>query len=334
MTDGNATEGRRDPGSLVKLVDPRAQHIFIGYGLDHSARCLAALGAQPGASYYFIDQIEKGGLAFGEIFHKIFYTRYTGITVEGQGGGGFNFYDFRTDTWVARLPIDGWTTDTEKTYHFRYAGGADAQIVVSGLDKALNLTGVLATVAVHSGDAGGVNLQSYLFRQRTQELLFQAQKHDPEAGPPDVGPARDMKTELKSLLAEIKAYMAANALTEDPLLTSLCDDIVITRRTFGTAYGYMFAVGRINSNGQERAYNICGVPQRLSGEPLRSIGRSCSVAPTRGRFTTPDAADGHTPDPDGHTDEEDDGHTLSSEPVFATRVTPSMGGLMRSASLY
>lgn len=348
MTDGNATEGRRDPGSLVKLVDPRAQHIFIGYGLDHSARCLAALGAQPGAGYYFIDQIEKGGLAFGEIFHKIFYTRYTGLTLEGQSGsgdgGGFNFYDFRTDTWVARLPIDGWTTDTEKTYHFRYAAG-DAQIVVSGVDKALNVTGVLATVAISKSEAGGgVNLQSYLFRQRTQELLFQAQKLDPEVGLPDQWPGRCIKTELKSLLAEIKAYMAANALTEDPLLTSLCDDIVITRRTFGTAYGYMFAVGRINSNGQERAYNICGVPPRVRGEssPLRSIGRSCSVAPARVRFTTPDAADaGSDVDGEGGLGEnlgedpgEDDGHTLSHEPVFATRVTPSMGGLMRSASLY
>jgi hypothetical protein len=154
---------------------------------------------------------------------------------------------------------------------------------------------------------------------------------------------RCIKTELKSLLAEIKAYMAANALTEDPLLTSLCDDIVITRRTFGTAYGYMFAVGRINSNGQERAYNICGVPPLNrgggggggGGGPQRSIGRSCSFAPTRVRFSTPDAADAGS-DLDDAEDGlgEDDGHTLSHEPVFATRVTPSMGGLMRSASLY
>ena len=309
LTDGCATTGCVDTAQLGRLVNPLASNLFIGYGTNHNPELLNTLGARPQAAYFFIDQIEKTGLVLGEIFHGIFYKRYTGVTLHGTN---CVFYDFRTNTWVPTLHVDAWTSDTDKTYHFRSTAGGAAEIRITGRDVHTGLEGALAAVLVNS--APPTNLQRYLFRQRTQEIMYQAAHHETL-----------LKSELTGLLAEIKAYMTANALTQDPFYLSLCDDLVITLRTYGTQHGYMFAVGRINSNGYERTYNVCSLPPR---EPLarsQGIGRCASVAPSQVRFDLPseDADDGG---------ENADEYTLSTESVNAVRLTPSMNQAMRSAS--
>jgi hypothetical protein len=141
-------------------------------------------------------------------------------------------------------------------------------------------------------------------------------------------PAIPLKSGLTGLLAEIKAYMTANALTQDPFYLSLCDDLVITLRTYGTQHGYMFAVGRINSNGYERTYNVCSLPLREPVARSQGIGRCASVAPSQVRFELPSAVE----DADANSGAVEDGYTLSTESVNAVRLTPSMNQAMRSAS--
>jgi hypothetical protein len=315
LTDGCATTGCVDTAQLAPLVNPQASNLFIGYGTNHNPELLNTLGARPQAAYFFIDQIEKTGLVLGEIFHGIFYKRYTGVTLHGTN---CVFYDFRTNTWVPTLHVDAWTSDTDKTYHFRSTGDA-AEIHITGRDVHTGLEGALAAVPVATAPL--TNLQRYLFRQRTQEIMYQAAHNRAD-------PAIPLKSGLTGLLAEIKAYMTANALTQDPFYLSLCDDLVITLRTYGTQHGYMFAVGRINSNGYERTYNVCSLPLREPVARSQGIGRCASVAPSQVRFELPSAVE----DADANSGAVEDGYTLSTESVNAVRLTPSMNQAMRSAS--
>jgi len=304
MTDGNATEGCLQVNPLVQLVHGDATNIFIGYGMDHSTACLEALGERPNASYYFIDQIEKGGLVFGEIFHSIFYQRYAKITL---GGHGVEFYDFRTNTWGARLYIEAWTSDTDKTYHLRriqQAEEGEAGIRITGYDLVKKTYGTLAYVSLYASPT--TDLQRYIFRQRTQEFMF----HAKAPGSTDV---TDLKTNMRIFLSELKEYMGAHALETDAFYLALCDDLAITLRTYGTVYGPMFATGRSNANGYERAYNICAIPPQA---------RSRSGRVRRLNFLPPIDGDG---DPE-------DLHTVSTDAVFTPRLTPSMSRAMRSTS--
>lgn len=320
MTDGNATNGCKDPETLRKLVHPQAKYVFIGYGIDHSAPMLATLSKGPNASYYFIDQIEKGGLVFGEVFNGIFSKRYAEVNLEGSEGSegsGVEFYDFRTDTWVPRLSVGDLIGETERTFHLRHLKPpveASISISISGRDISTghtDQTGQSGLITRIDAALPPADLQKYIFRQRTQEAMFAAQKESANL---------TTKAQLKGVLAEIKAYMEKQLLTTDAFYISLCDDLAITIRTYGTEYGYMFATGRINSNGYERAYNICSLPPKGRGI-LRSCGISRNV-----RFS--DALDAEEEE-----EEEDLNHTIGKEDVNLTRVTPSMGCAMRSASI-
>ncbi len=317
MTDGNATEGCKDPAALGKLLYPQAMNIIIGYGIDHSAPMLAALGKGVNASYYFIDQIEKGGLVFGEIFHSIFFKRYIHVTFESKTG--LEFYDFRTDTWAPSLAVDALLSESERTFHVRFADRGDR--------ATYGEKGATVTLSDRQGSIDKVwscetaDVQKYIFRQRTQELLYAAQKTP-------VDPA--LKARLKAVLAEMKGYMDAHLLNGDAFYVALCDDLAIAIRTYGTEHAYMFVTGRINSNGFERAYNICSLPPRAVRRQNGCIGRTASIAPHVSFLPDEEANGGNESQDNG----EDIGHEISLEEVNPTRVTPSMSRAMRSASHY
>jgi hypothetical protein len=95
----------------------------------------------------------------------------------------------------------------------------------------------------------------------------------------------------------------------------------------------MYAAGRINSNGNERAYNICSIPpsntHRQQVGHFRSVGISQHVRAMRGNSV---AAGAGALDNDD-SQEEDIGHTITQTNINSTNVTPSMSKAMRNASL-
>jgi hypothetical protein len=218
-------------------------------------------------------------------------------------------------------------SETERTFHVRFNPEKQEFILengtlltISGLDILTNINGTLAMFntknTIHS------DLQKYIFRQRTQEFMFRAQNENDNLS---------IKEDLKALLTEIKTYMETHLLLEDPFYVSLCDDLAITIRTYGTEHGFMYAAGRINSNGNERAYNICSIPpsntHRQQVGHFRSVGISQHVRDMRGNSVTAGALD------DEENQEEDIGHTISQTNINSTNVTPSMSRAMRNASL-
>jgi hypothetical protein len=302
-----------DTAELGTLVNSRASNVFIGYGTNHNPELLHTLGECPNAAYFFIDQIEKTGLVLGEIFHGIFYKCYTGLTLQGTN---CLLYDFRTNSWLSTIHVDAWTSDTNKTYHFRSTGGA-AEIVITGHDVQTGGDGPLATVNLNSAQPS--NLQQYVFRQRTQEIMYQAAHNQTDQD-------MSLKLGLTSLLEEIQTYMNTNGLDQDPFYLSLCDDLVITLRTYGTRHGHMFALGRINSNGHERTYNICALPPQGHLPQSRRIGRTAS--PRVGV----DACDHESKNASASASASKDEYMLRTDPVNMARLTPSMSRVMRSAS--
>jgi hypothetical protein len=326
LTDGNATAGCRDPLILSTLVNTKIMNVFIGYGIDHSAQMLSTLGNCLNANYYFIDQIEKGGLVLGEIYNSIFNKRYSNVIIQGLG---LEFYNFRNNIWYPTLNIDYLISETERTFHVRFNPEKQEFILengtlltISGLDILTNINGTLSMF--NTKNAKHSDLQKYIFRQRTQEFMFRAQNENDNLS---------IKEDLKALLTEIKTYMETHLLLEDTFYVSLCDDLAITIRTYGTEHGFMYAAGRINSNGNERAYNICSIPpsntHRQQVGHFRSVGISQHVRAMRGNSV---AAGAGALDNDD-SQEEDIGHTITQTNINSTNVTPSMSKAMRNASL-
>jgi len=120
------------------------------------------------------------------------------------------------------------------------------QIMVTGFTKGLT---PFETKHLFQGDTE--DLQKMIYRQRTQEILFKANRA-----------AKEFKVELKAFMYELKEYMKMNELENDPLLKNLCDDIAVVYRTIGTKHGQMYSASRQTSQGNERLHNVCDTPQR------------------------------------------------------------------------
>ena len=310
-TDGNPTVGCGDKARLKAYVDSSIKNVFIGFGLDHSAELLGTLGGVKNAEYYFIDEIERGGLVYGEIVHSVLYTALKNVRLWGQD---VEYFNFRTGAWDRELILDVLTSEATKIIHVRK-------------------TGPVPSVSIgeqHIPDAEKKNLQPYLFRQRTLELLHQV-IYEARDGP-------DLRPVLTALLNEIKAYKTAHtavdpvapveglAPVEELLLKSLCDDISISLRTYRTEKGHMFSVGRLNSNGFERACNVTAPRRQCHFAIPRTISRYARDEGDEGAVTDEEV--------EGEEGAEGvEGVEATSAFLNSNQMTECMSQIMRTCSL-
>jgi len=328
-TDGQANTGSQINSTLAECVDPNYSNIFIGLGLDHSADTLNALSSRKHAAYYFIDKIENGGLVFGEVIHSILYKALVDITLTVENA---EIYDYRTNQWSSTLEVDSLNGEAEKTYHLRRAHD------VSPFDVEVNISGTAATLPFATTvfcmppliDEQGIDveprldLSKYIFRQRTQELLYEA-KCKATQGEHDK--IHSLKTKMRDFLAQMKAYKEKHPeLASDSTFQTLNDDLVIVIRTLGTHYQAMYTSARANSNGRECSYNVSQVP----GAPRRNHGglrRSNAYNGLQGQGQDQDQ------DLDFVESEVDDElQMLSQGPLSRSHTTPRQATLMRSCS--
>jgi len=277
-TDGQATVGTNNEVTLAECVDPSYTNIFIGFGLDHSASTLAALSSRKNASYYFIDKIESGGLVFGEVMHSVLFRTLKDIRFEATDA---DIYNFKTNQWSPVLEIDYLTSDAERTYHLRTKNVFDVEIKITGTTEADQEMTTAMWVPFLENEAGEKqgeqDLTKYIFRQRTQELLFEVKQSSVpvvvessygqfrrHANQPQTQTSSDLQNRMRQFLAEMNAYMKDHSLEEDPIFQGLNDDMVITIRTFGTVYQQMYSGARATSNGQQGSYNVSEVPAAVT----------------------------------------------------------------------
>jgi hypothetical protein len=241
MSDGDANEGETHPAILALSVDPTALNTFVGFGLEHNPEIFMALSNTKNSAYYFVDKVEKSGNAYGEILHGILYNCLSEVRIQIVGG---TIYNWKTNEWTTEIFVGNMSGEMKKTFHIKSETKDQMQIMVTGLTKGLT---PFETKHLFQGDTE--DLQKMIYRQRTQEILFKANRA-----------AKEFKVELKAFMYELKEYMKTNDLENDALLKNLCDDIAVVYRTIGTKYGQMYSASRQTSQGNERLHNVCDTP--------------------------------------------------------------------------
>ena len=281
LTDGEITDGSYDMDLLKSFVPVDCTNIFIGYGLEHDSQLLSFLGNNKNSDYRFIDALEKAGLVYGEIIHGILYKAITDVTIKAYG---CEVYDFQTNNWSDELIIGNLLSEQKKTYHIRSKTPETGYISVFGktiiktkqfqilsdeIEEQITTHPILLSFFK-------TDLTIYMFRQRTQELLYEAREFSKkikinsniifsqypdlldDETPTNINTAESEKSIIKTKLSDFRAlmltYMEDNEIETDPIMKMLCDDIYICIRTIGTSIGNMFTCARQTSQGRQQTY--------------------------------------------------------------------------------
>ena len=254
MSDGDANDGETMPKKLAKLVDTNASNTFVGFGLEHNPQIFAALSETENSSYYFIDKIEKSGMAYGEILHGILYRSLSDVRITIKNG---LIYDWRTNEWLTEIFVGNMSGEMKKTFNIKTETVSEIEITVSGNN--INDNGAeVKSVSVFTGETE--NLTRMIYRQRTQEILYKAKQINDNASNSEISL---MKKEMNDFMVEMKEYMKTNEMTDDKLMKNLCDDIAIVYRTLGTKYGQMYSCARQTSQGSQRLHNVSDTPDKV-----------------------------------------------------------------------
>lgn len=302
LTDGDITNGSCDYNLLLQLVSKHCINIFIGYGTDHNSQLLSHLSTEKGNEYRFVDALEKAGLVYGEVIHGLLYKAIEDVTLTGINT---ELYNYQTNTWVTSLEIGNLLNEQEKTFHIRSKNTEDCHVSMFG--KTIVQTRQFQTINIYElqtviipilGDQTATDLRKYIFRQKTQELLYKSKKNSEQIRMMDsrfdqMRPFEDrlddednletiqeqyrsIKKELSDFHKVMLNYMNDNQLENNPMLKMLCDDIYIAYKTVGTSLGNMYTTARQTSNGRQQSY-MCSAThtQDLYGPraPVRFPGR-------------------------------------------------------------
>jgi hypothetical protein len=273
MTDGDVTVGSADIKVLQSECVSSISNIFIGFGLDHNAHMLSALGN----SYYFIDNMERSGLVYGEVISSVLCCIAKDASVKITNG---YIYDWKNNVWKTELFIGDIVSD--KTYHLIASDPSTIDCILS-----IKMNDTKETVQGVIGHGQNMFLESeyftkYKYRQQTQELLYEVNANVCIPTSPmkqrrksylhislnlnskeELAEEKNLslKEKMHALLETMKTYM--NELTNEndkKFMKLLCDDIYVCIQTHGTPHAKMYSCTRHLSQGSQRVYS--------SGEPM------------------------------------------------------------------
>ena len=282
LSDGEATCGNTDPIELAKLVNPNATNSFLGFGLEHDPYMFNTLAATLNSSYFFIQDKEKAGIAYGEILYGALHNQYTGIVAVARN---CELYDYKVGKWTDTLYIGRLALSDVKKYHIRKID--DSNDVDVHIDILSEESAVICSAQF---DGSYNNLTEMMYRLRTLELLYKVAMFEKEKNvesdadesdddnfsiqrqnaiiveaveKPDNKTYNERLTELKivlkQLLCEMIEYM--KTINDKQFIKNLCDDIAIVLKTIGTQYGEMLTYSRQHSQGEERAHQVTNISE-------------------------------------------------------------------------
>jgi hypothetical protein len=255
LTDGLPNIGNTSTKALEKLK-PNASNKCIGYGEDHNAELLQKLG-----DYYFVNDFENTGKVYGEILHKVLYPALESIEFTAKNG---RIYNAATNTWDASIQETEMYSEQERIYHVQYnatdennmevmvsakiVGKIGEETLVDEVQPIYEIYQLPDLADVETGEVKPIDLRKYMYRQRTQELMFESIENTRN----DIAPPA-YKEKLQAFFRNMREYMRANDLLEDPFMKLLCDDILVTFKTFGTEKAEMYTVSRHTSQTTQSA---------------------------------------------------------------------------------
>ena len=314
LTDGHSTSGSTNPKKLYELVNDKYKSVFIGFGSDHNSILLQKIASKKNGVYYFADQIENSGFIFGEILHSILYQSINNVIIDINDG---EIYDYRTDTWNDTLRISSLLGEDKKIYHIRSKTPNSVRGTIFGKNVADNNKDIRQLFHVNSIEK--TRLDKYLFRQRVQEILFEANNFSCNDRRMDSDKKKDIKYKIKYFFEIIKEHIDKNMLEDDVFYKTLADDLYITYKTFGKDNAGMYSGSRQHSQGCQTSYNISKIDHDANdlsfSTPMRRLNGNIFLQ----NFNNSD-------------EDSDLDHTLDKSFLNETNTTPTQRKLMRFVS--
>uniref|UniRef100_A0A6C0LH90 VWFA domain-containing protein n=1 Tax=viral metagenome TaxID=1070528 RepID=A0A6C0LH90_9ZZZZ len=261
MTDGHITSGESDAQRLALSIDPSYQTILIGFGEDHDAALLNSLSKS--GKYYYINEIESAGLAYGEITHSILYKAAEKVTIHAEHG---EIYDFQSNTWTKTLCIPYLLGEAKKQYYMRTYNPDLLEAELRGIDLDNKFVYEYIYTIPELIPPVPTDLTRHMYRLRTLQILYEANEEmkntekmkNTENPNPNPNPNPNKICEkMDDFLTNMRAYIDANQLQTDEFMWSLCDDIascITAIKTSQIKYAIAYSEGRATSNGTQSAY--------------------------------------------------------------------------------
>jgi hypothetical protein len=283
LTDGCTNIGIRNPNVLQKLVSNQYTNIFIGFGKTHDSHLLytlakpykdafvedgGATGVKVTHEYRVIDKLENAGMVYGEIVHNLLYPAIWTPSLIAKSDN-VELYDFQMNRWAKTLDISNLSGTCEKTYHFRVLGGPEKEHTIA-LRGFVETDGELVAfeeecdampdliycdhhpISDLAGIRQTVDLTKYLYRQKTQELLFECREYNDSENWYCPKKCRKLKRDLKEFYKTMKNYVEKRG--EDLLMRELMDDIYISFKSLGK--DPMLISARQTSQGRGDSYRV------------------------------------------------------------------------------
>jgi len=283
LTDGLSNIGEKDYDKIAQHISPLATNIFIGYGKDHDSTGLQKLADKiVNGNYYYISEIEQAYIVFGEILNAILYCALKQITIKVKNG---KIYNYKTNTWSTTLTVDSLSGESTRQFHLKSInprnvtvkifatsiihGETEPTLLLDDLDEipALNFE--------NSDETEVKDLTIYLLRQKTQELLYKAHQQNMEdidenknylfskVNQSHILKQQKLKTEILSFCNFMKQNLEQNPqdVKNDEKINILIEDLQMIIKTFGSFRATMYSSARINSQGEQRSYNMNTIEQ-------------------------------------------------------------------------
>jgi len=324
MTDGDATQGNTIPSKLKEYVSSLVSNIFIGFGIEHNVYLLKELASDNKNNYYFVDALEKAGLVYGEILHSIIYRVLENTNISVVNG---LIYDWKKNSWVDRIDIGDLVNESNKIIHVLSDNPSEFSCLLqcslcgSKENFELSIQNMIKKTDVSYRDSvvdddnddkldGFTELTKYKYRQRTQQLLYEANLHNFNnlkcKKPLKISPyhidyyddfckihyenGKILKAKMKDLLKEMQQFLDKPSQTlenvekvenlepkEPNLYKLLCDDIYICLHTFDTSHGAMYSCARQTSQGAQRSYSATYTPRVDKGNAFDNVNNVTSL---------------------------------------------------------
>ena len=276
LTDGDDTCGN----SLTILKENMCndyKNIFIGFGKEHNSILLDTLANNNKNEYRFIDKIESAGLVYGEIIHNLMYLKYPEVEIKINNG---KIYNWRTNEWVNNMFIGSLASGLIKTFHIQ----SDTPSIVDGvlIDSRYNQENINDEFTLHDTDVDMdmntdykniicdfttlpnlldedsniimIDHTKYMYRQRTQELLYESKMCYSKKWNKDK--KREFKKKLKSFFDNMKEYIQKMSFENDVFWKVLLDDVYVAYKTIDSQYSYLYTNSRQTSQGMQQTYAV------------------------------------------------------------------------------
>jgi uncharacterized protein YegL len=251
MTDGEPTDGVCEANMLTSYVNTSYPNINIGFGHRHNVILMRKLSELDRGYYNFVDNVKNTSMVYGEIMHMLLYPAMKNMELTAESG---IIYNWRNNTWGCSFKEPVLVGDATKTYHIKTTDKENMHVKLTGdpvevdgppileyIDCIPDLIDESGEISAHS------NLIQYAYRQQVQELVFEG-RTDTNAD------KTEYKSKLLNLFHIIREYMKTQALTEDPFLCQLCDDLSITYQTCTSELGVLYATARSITQGSQQSY--------------------------------------------------------------------------------